>query len=266
MNALEHGQPPAPPEKKTGWIGVAGAGAVAAASKGKLLFGALKALPFAKMFLTAGTMGLTIFLYAMRSGWAFAAAFVFLIFVHEIGHAWAMRAAGIRASWPVFIPFLGAFISMKDKPQHPVIEAEVAFAGPVAGTAGALVCAAFGLAFHSPFFLAVAFSAFFLNLFNLIPVGFLDGARVARVLSRRSWIPGLLLLGGTIVFLGASPQLLLIGVMGLTAVFRKNDDLDLVTPAQRRTWAFRYFGLCFFLGAAMFFTRQLLHGAVDDIR
>ena len=263
---------PIPPEveeeaapKKRGWIGGAVAASIALLSKWKLVFGALKALPFMKVFLTAGTMGISIFLYALSSGWAFAVGFILLIFVHEMGHALAMKQAGLRASWPVFIPFFGAFISMKDAPQHPTIEARVAYAGPLAGTGAALVCAAIGLVIKSPFFLALANIGFFLNLFNLVPLGFLDGARIARVFSRGAWIVGAILLGG-MFFVSPSPQLLLIGLMGLSAVFRRdNTDLDLVTPAERRTWAIRYFGLCFFLGAAIFFTQRLLHGTVGGL-
>lgn len=252
----------AAPPKQRGWIGGAGAALIALLSKWKVVFAAAKALPFAKVFLTAGTMGLSIFLYALRSGFPFAIGFILLILVHEMGHGWAMKQAGIRSGWPVFIPFFGAFISMKDAPQHPTIEARVAYAGPLAGTAAALVCAAIGLAAKSPFFLALANIGFFLNLFNLVPLGFLDGARIARVFSRGAWIVGAILLGG-MFFVSPSPQLLLIGLMGLSAVFRRdNSDLELVTPADRRSWAIRYFGLCFFLGAAIFFTQRLLHGTV----
>lgn len=34
--------------------------------------------------------------------------------------------------------------------------------------------------------LALAYTGFFLNLFNLVPFGFLDGGRIARVVSRKS--------------------------------------------------------------------------------
>jgi Zn-dependent protease len=251
--------------RKRGWIGGAAAAAIALLSKWKIVFAAAKALPFAKVFLTAGTMGLSIFLYALRSGFPFAIGFILLILVHELGHGLAMKQAGIRAGWPVFIPFFGAFISMKDAPRHPTIEARVAYAGPLAGTGAALVCGAVGLAAKSPFFLALANIGFFLNLFNLVPLGFLDGARIARVFSRGAWIVGAILLGG-MFFISPSPQLLLIGLMGISAVFRRdNSDLELVTPEDRRAWAIRYFGLCFFLGAAIFFTQRLLHGTVGGL-
>jgi Zn-dependent protease len=146
---------------------------------------------------------------------------------------------------------------MKDQPAHPSIEARVAYAGPLAGTAGALACAAVGLFFHAPFFLALAHTGFFLNLFNLVPLGFLDGARIARVFSRGAWIVGLILMGA-LCFYSPSPQLILIALLGVTQIFRRNDDLELVTDADRRLWATRYFGLCFFLGAAVLFSHQLL--------
>jgi Zn-dependent protease len=269
---MQHPNPIRPPEvegvappKKRGWLGGAAAAAVALLSKGKVLLAGLKALPFAKVLLTTGTMALSILLYTLRSGFAFAVGFVLLILIHEMGHGVAMKRAGLRASWPVFIPFFGAFISMKDAPQHPTIEARVAYAGPLAGTGAALVCAAIGLAAKSPYFLALANIGFFLNLFNLVPIGFLDGARVARVFSRGAWIVGALLLGGMFL-ISPSPQLLLIGIMGLSAVFRRdNADLELVTPADRRAWALRYFGLCFFLGASIFFTQRLLRGTVEGL-
>jgi len=255
----------APPAKKRGWLGGAVAAALALLSKGKVLLGALKALPFAKVFITAGTMGLSIFLYAMRAGYPFAIGFILLIFIHEMGHGYAMKRAGLRAGWPVFIPFFGAFISMKDAPQHATIEAKVAYAGPLAGTAGGLACAAIGLALKSPFMLALASITFQLNLFNLVPMGFLDGARIARVFSRGIWIVGLILMVG-MFFLRPSPQLLLIGLLGLSAAFRRdNSDLDLVTPAERRMWAVRYFGLAFFLGASIYFTERLLRGTVGGL-
>jgi Zn-dependent protease len=254
-------EPDAPaPEtgNKRGVIGAVGAALLALAAKSKALLVLLKALPFAKVLLTFGTFGLSILAYGMRSGLAFGVGFALLLLVHELGHGWAMRDAGIRAGWPVFIPFFGAFIAMKDQPAHPSIEARIAYAGPVAGTAAALLCAAIGLFLHKPFFLALAYVGFFLNLFNLVPLGFLDGARIARVFSRGAWIVGVVLLGA-LFFVSPSPQLAIIGVMGLVQVFRRsNEDLAQVTDADRRVWAFRYFGLCFFLGAATFFTHQLL--------
>jgi Zn-dependent protease len=242
--------------------GLRGVGGIAALvlgvlAKGKGLLVALKALPFAKFLLTGGSMAASVALYAINGGWAFAFGLVLMIFLHELGHGLAMRRAGIEAGWPVFIPFLGAMIAMKGRPTHPRVEADIAFAGPLAGTAVALVCAAIGLLLHSPFFLGLAYVGFFLNLFNLTPLGFLDGGRIARILSRKASIVGAILMGA-LCLLSPSPQLIFIaGMAALQAFQRDNTDLELVTPQDRKTWALRYFGLCGFLGLALMVTHQL---------
>lgn len=226
-------------------------------AKGKGLLVMLKALPFAKLLLTGGSMAASVLLYAMNGGVAFALGLVLMIFVHEMGHGLAMKRAGIEAGWPVFIPFFGAMIAMKGRPTHPRIEADVAFAGPVAGTGAALFVAALGLWLHSPFFLGLAYTGFFLNLFNMTPLGFLDGGRIARVLSRKASIVGAVIMGG-LCLMSPSPQLIMIAVMGLMHSFQRNNaDLELVTVEDRRAWAFRYFGLCGFLGLALMLTHQL---------
>jgi Zn-dependent protease len=226
-------------------------------AKGKGLLVMLKALPFAKLLLTGGSMAASVLLYAMHGGFAFALGLVLMIFIHEMGHGLAMKRAGVDAGWPVFIPFFGAMIAMKGRPTHPRIEADIAFAGPVAGTAAALFVAGLGLWLKSPFFLGLAYTGFFLNLFNLTPLGFLDGGRVARVLSRKASVVGAVVMGA-LCLMSPSPQLILIAVMGLMHSFQRNNaDLELVTAEDRRTWAFRYFGLCGFLGLALMLTHQL---------
>lgn len=227
-------------------------------AKGKALLGLLKILPFGKVLLSGGSIMLSIFAYAAGQGLSFAVGFVLLILIHELGHGAAMRSNGIRSGWPIFIPFFGAMIAMHDRPSHPRVEAEIAYAGPVAGTAASLACAALGMLLHSRYFLSLAYIGFFLNLFNLVPFGFLDGGRIARLLSRRAWIAGAVLL--VILFLQSpSPQLLIIGIMGAMHGFRRqNDDLQAVTAEDRRGWALRYFGLCAFLGLGMALTHRLL--------
>lgn len=226
-------------------------------AKGKGLLLLVKGLPFLKLLVTFGSMGASMWLYATRGGWAFAFVFVLMIFIHEMGHALALKRAGVEAGWPVFIPFFGAMISMKGQPSHPCVEADVAYAGPVAGTAAALGCAGLGLALHSPFFLSLAYTGFFLNLFNLTPIGFLDGGRVARVLSRKASIFGAVVMAG-LCWLSPSPQLILIAVMAVVHSMKRDDsDLQLVTNEDRRTWAIRYFGLCGFLGLGLLLTQQL---------
>jgi Zn-dependent protease len=226
-------------------------------AKGKGLFVMFKALPFAKLLLTGGSMAASVWLYAMNGGVAFALGLVLMIFIHEMGHGFAMKRAGIEAGWPVFIPFLGAMIAMKGHPTHPRVEADIAYAGPIAGTGAALLCAGLGLLLHSPFFLALAYTGFFLNLFNMTPLGFLDGGRIARVLSRKASIVGGIVMG-LLCLWSPSPMLVLIAGMGLWHAFKRNNaDLELVTAEDRKIWGVRYFGLCGFLALALMLTHQL---------
>lgn len=248
----------APPRRGFGSALGIGALLLGILSKGKGLLVLFKALPFAKVLLTGGSMALSVALYAWNGGFAFALGLVLMILIHELGHGFAMKRAGVEAGWPVFIPFFGAMIAMKGQPTHPRVEADIAFGGPVAGTGAALVCAALGLWLHSQFFLMLAYTGFFLNLFNLTPLGFLDGGRIARVLSRKASIVGAVIMGA-LCFVSASPSLVLITVMAVMQAFKRdNSDLELVTPEDRKIWAVRYFGLCAFLAVALYLTTLLV--------
>jgi Zn-dependent protease len=129
-----------------------------------------------KYVLTAGTMLVSVGAYTLLWGWQFAALFVLLLFVHELGHAIALRREGIPTSPILFVPFLGAVIGMRGRPNDAWVEAKVGLAGPVLGSAGAAVALALAHVTGSRMLEAVAFTAFFLNLFNLLPVVPLDGA------------------------------------------------------------------------------------------
>jgi len=252
---------PAPPNKPRGpWLTIA-AVAMLALGKLKFLLIGLKALPFAKILLTSGTMLLSMAVYAWSMGIPFAVGFVVMILIHELGHGYAMRRHGLAAGAPVFIPFFGALISMKDQPRTPLVEAEVAIAGPIAGTFAALIACGLFFLTHSPLYLALAHTGFLLNLFNLTPFGFLDGGRVVKLFSRKMWIVGALVLAAMFAATH-SIQLLLIGALSLPSLFGKSapaPGADQVTPSERLNMAFHYFGLCGFLAAGMYFSQRLLH-------
>jgi Zn-dependent protease len=165
---------------------LAGVGAVLA--KFGILLAKLPALT------VVGSMAVSVAAYGWLWGWKFALGFVLLIFVHEMGHVVVLRARGIPASAPVFLPFLGAFVSMKQMPRTVYQEAESALAGPLAGTIGAFVVAYVGHETGSGLWRALAFTGLFLNLFNLLPALPLDGGRVAGALHPVIWLFGLLAL------------------------------------------------------------------------
>jgi Zn-dependent protease len=171
------------------------------------LVGKLKyATALLSMFVSVGA-------YTLYWGLPFAVGFVLLLFVHEMGHVIQLRREGIRASAPYFIPFLGAVIGMREMPKHALAEARVGLAGPVLGTAGALAALAIGVLTDSDFFRALAFTGFFLNLFNLLPVSPLDGGRAAAAISPWLWLVGMLALAG-FLFLHFNSFLLIIVLIG----------------------------------------------------
>src|SRR5688572_1939279 len=139
---------------------------------------------------TGGTMILSVGAYALIFGWWYAVGFVLLILVHELGHYIAARRLGLNAGLPMFIPFLGAWIELKDQPMSVAQEAHVAFMGPFVGTVGATLVLWLAGQYESPLLLALAYAGFFINLFNLVPISPFDGGRIVAILSPRVWFLG----------------------------------------------------------------------------
>jgi Zn-dependent protease len=254
---------PEPPPRAR-WGGAIGLAVLAVLVKAKSLLVLLKGVKVAKLFITMGSMFVMIWFEAVRYGWLFGVGFVVLLLIHELGHGVAIRRAGLSAGYPVFIPFVGAFISLKDQIRSPITEADIALAGPIAGTAASTACVALYFATGERLWVALAHTGFFLNLFNMTPIAPLDGGRAARVFSRKAWILGL----GILVALFAvtqAPQLLLIGFMALSHTFSRraaaaepDADLEAVPPEARRNVAFQFFGLCAFLALGTYLTGTVL--------
>jgi Zn-dependent protease len=173
-----------------------------------------------KSLVLVGSMAVSIAAYASIWGWRFALGFVLLIFVHEMGHVVVLRARGIKAGWPVFLPFLGAFVSMKSMPRSVYEEAESALAGPIAGTAGALAVGYVAHANGSDLLLSLAFTGLLINLFNLLPALPLDGGRVAGALHPVIWLGGLLALLGFEIY-RPSPVIPILLVLGGYELYRR---------------------------------------------
>jgi len=172
------------------------------ATKGKfLLLGFTKAGTLLSMFASIGV-------YTVIWGWKFALGLVLSIYVHEIGHVAALRKLGIAATAPMFIPGLGAFVRLKQYPANPREDAEVGLAGPLWGLGAAIAAWLGGTLLHSDLLLAVARVGAWINLFNLLPLGPLDGGRGFRALTKKQRFAacgalglGLLLAGDGIVIL-----------------------------------------------------------------
>jgi Zn-dependent protease len=147
-------------------------------------------LPKLKVLTSAGTMLVSVAAYSFVFGWPFAAGFVVLLLVHEMGHVIALRREGIKASAPMFIPFMGAVISARSLGDNALAEARVGLAGPILGSIGSAACIVVWQATGSDLWRALAFTGFFLNLFNLLPVVPLDGGRAMAAMAPWMWFVG----------------------------------------------------------------------------
>jgi len=164
-------------------------------------------------------MLLSVAVYALVFGWRYAAGFVALLFVHECGHYIAARRRGLDVGAPTFIPFVGAWIQLKQMPHDAETEAYVGLGGPLLGTVGAVACYALARHYDATWLLAVAYAGFFLNLFNMIPLSPLDGGRITAVLSARIWLLGVPVLGAMFLY-RPSPMLILIAVLAAPQVWK----------------------------------------------
>ncbi len=152
-------------------------------TKGKfLLLGLTKASTFVSMAASLGVY------WTVFGGWL-ALGLVLSIYIHEMGHVFVLMRYGVRASTPLFIPGLGAFIRLKQVIVDPKQDARVGLGGPIWGTGAAVAC--FGM-YHltsKPIWAAIAQLGAIINLFNLLPFWQLDGAHAFRSLNRpQRWL------------------------------------------------------------------------------
>jgi Zn-dependent protease len=196
--------------------------------------------------------------YALLWGWQFAVGFVLLLLVHELGHVAEAKRQGLPVSAPMFIPFLGALITLKQLPDNAWAEAKVAIAGPVVGGLGTAAVWGLGEYLDSDLLIALAFTGFFLNLFNLAPISPLDGGRIVAAIHPALWIAGLLLLLG-LTILAPNPILILILVLGGLESWRRwkhrhhpeAEAYYRVSPRQRVITGVAYIALAALLTGGM---------------
>ena len=190
---------------------------------GKFLLAGLKASKFAGTIIS---MFLTVVIYAQFYGWIFAVGFVLVLFVHEMGHYVTSKRIGLDVTAPMFIPFLGAFIGMKEVPKSVREESITAIGGPAAGALATMVCLGLYFLTDSPYWAGLAYVSAFLNLFNLLPFGPLDGGRITKALSPLLWVLGLVLTIILIWKLQAYILLLVLiyGVIEIVQMFRNKQQ------------------------------------------
>lgn len=244
--------PPAPRWRAVGGTAVA-AGLLLTKLKGLLaLLAGFKWLVLVpKLLASSGSLVISIWFYALFFGWKFGIVFVLLILVHELGHWITFRNFGIPVGLPFFIPGLGAFVKLRGPVPNLGTEALAVLAGPVFGLGGAAVCLGYGLATAEPFWYAAAYTGFFLNAFNLLPLPPLDGGRLAGAIEPRLWIVGAAGFAAWIVVFSAwSPFTIILALfIAATAIPRLRDlragridpRLAALAPPARAALAAAYF-------------------------
>jgi Zn-dependent protease len=246
--------PPPPPreswlKRRLGPLGVVGLVILKFAAKLKAL---LLVLPKLKVLTTSASMLVSVAAYALIWGWRFAVGFVALLFVHEMGHVFQMKREGVKVSGMLFVPFLGAAVGARSMGGNALAEARIGLAGPVLGTSATALVALAAHAYDSDFLRALAFTGFFLNLFNLLPVVPLDGGRAMAAMSPWMWLLGLAAMLGLFV-LFPNPILILILLLAALETWRRfktrkdgsegNEAYYRVKPAHRVIVGLVYLGL-----------------------
>src|ERR1700716_4024531 len=155
--------------------------------------------------------------YAIFYGPWFAASLVAMILVHEMGHVVEIRRQGMKATAPIFIPFLGAAIFQRSHPTDALKQAQVGIAGPIAGTIGATAAFLLYGTTHEPVFLLAAWIGFYINLFNMIPIWMLDGSWILGAVSPYFQVGALVLIGllAWSFHLFVSPLLIIFALLGI---------------------------------------------------
>lgn len=225
--------------------------------------GFIAMLKMGPIVLMAFSMLLSIAIYAMAFGLNFAVGFVLLLFAHEYGHLVASRVVGLKVSSPIFIPFIGAVIRIKELPRNAKMEANVAIGGPAMGALSALFCLACYLWTNSMLMLVLSYTACLLNLFNLIPCDPLDGGRIAAAISPRLWWLGSVVMGVLFVY----TYNFVVFIILVFSLFRlwKNDDTGATLPyyqltiSQRLAVGWWYFGLVIVLGGTTLYISGILN-------
>jgi Zn-dependent protease len=201
---------------------------------------------------TGGSMLISMVVYAQVFGWRFAVGFVLSILAHEMGHVYVAWRMGVPVTAPLFIPGFGALIVQKREARSAWDEALIGIGGPIAGTLAGLVCWAAYLLTRSPLMLALAYTGFLINLFNLAPIFPLDGGWITGAISPRIWLIGIV---GMIVLFASgtvhNPFIILLVIMSIPRLWRGLKTGDVTpkggvptSPQQRLVMGLAYVTLC----------------------
>ena len=254
------------PSRRAGGVGAGLLAALAAAwAYGKYIL--LVALKFPALATVLSGL-VAVGAYALLFPWQVAVGLVVMIFIHEMGHVFEIRRQKMAATAPIFIPFLGAAIFQRSHPTSAINQAKIGIAGPVAGTLAAIAAVAVYATTNNVLYLYVAYLGFWINLFNLIPFGMLDGGWILAPVSKWIQVAGL----GVIVLMFfahlVNPLVLLIVILGMPMVYRRFRDpaydayLTSGPYSERLALGLGWLALVVILGIGMFQTESVLGSLV----
>lgn len=242
VNQAAVSEPVSPPKRAKGirgWLAALGAMII----KGKSLLALLK---FGKIATTLISMLLFIAADSRIFGWKFGVGIALSIFVHEMGHVIVNWRKGLKQTAPMFIPFVGAVIFLKNFPEDPTIESESGAGGPVAGAIAALFCLIVGMVTHNPYWIALAHIGFLINLFNLTPFPPLDGSHIMAVFSPAIYSGTLIILLLWLLKTPNTPLLWLVLIVGFLFRLGHRDETryQIAAPGVRIRMALIFLALC----------------------
>lgn len=138
------------------------------------------------------SLGLSLALFSWWLGWKSALALMIVLTVHESGHALAMQLFGYRDMNMFFIPFMGAAVTGSAKNVPVWKQAIVLLAGPVPGLAFGIWTLLHPFSFPPSGFIGLlGIYAAVVNIFNLLPLSFLDGGKLVEIALLARWPYGL---------------------------------------------------------------------------
>jgi Zn-dependent protease len=128
-------------------------------------------------------MIVTLVIYGLMMGWPLAVAMVFTIAFHEYCHLLMASKLGMKTQGFTMIPFVGGMAFVPSGYKTLWRQAQVVFAGPIGGGLMSFITFGVYLLTGMPFLGAVAFWMGVMNLFNLLPISFMDGGLLMNTIS-----------------------------------------------------------------------------------
>lgn len=193
---------------------------------------------------------ITFFVYNLFFSWYLAIILMFSIAWHESGHLWAAKRMGYESKGFFLFPFVGGLAISDGKTERYSQQAFVVLMGPIAGGLLALVTYLAYLGTHISFIGEAAQWMAWINLFNLAPLGFLDGGQILEsIVHSINETAGMIVMAIStfisvpVLWLLSPPIAIFIGILGGLKVWndirqwKTRKSMKIRTPQGRRVFS-----------------------------